>query len=348
MVNNSTDWSVSAQYDQADSFELLVVKTSICMLVLSLSLIENVIVLAVLRKNYRNRLRTANSYFLANMSIADALFALQNLPLAYNHFMLKAHWVLQGPVGMVLCKIDVFFSLISMVTINLTILAIAVNRFFAVYIPLKRIITRRMCFLLIFLSWFIPTLFASPMLYYAGLQRENEQLTVCIVPNQHVLKIWYIVLTGILSTTLMMMFVLYTAIGVKLWRRKFPFNVSQRAQTQRERRNREIFKMLVTLILVFCVCSFPLFVLQMSYVLGFYTELKKRHGLFIAIVMMFMNGVINPIIYFTFNRGFRDGFKKAFCRSGCIRRTAYALNRRMTASRRTWAPGIDRRTSTQL
>ena len=89
MVNNSTDWSVSAQYGEADSFELLVVKTSICMLVLSLSLIENVIVLAVLRKNYRNRLRTANSYFLANMSIADALFALQNLPLAYNNFMLR-------------------------------------------------------------------------------------------------------------------------------------------------------------------------------------------------------------------------------------------------------------------
>lgn len=333
--------------DHEDSFKLVVAKTSVCMLVLALSLIENVIVLVVVKKDYRNRLRTANSFLIANMSIIDAVFAFQNLPLAYNNFIMKGHWVLQGHFGMLLCKVDNFFSLISMVTINLTILAIAGDRFCAVYLPFKKIITRRKCFQLIFLSWFISALFASPILFYANLQRVTENLTICTVPDQRVLKIWYMVLTGILVTTLIMMFVWYTAIGVKIRRQKLQFTLSQRAQRIRERRNRDILKMVVILIVVFYICSLPLLVLQMSRVLGFSTEVEKNHGLFIAIVMMFMNGVINPIIYFTFNSSFREGFKVTMrkCRR-CRSSAAYAGSTRVTTSGR--ALGSVKRTFTQL
>ena len=329
-----------------DSSKLVVAKTVVCMLVLALSLIENAIVLVVVKKDYRNRLRTANSYLIANMSIADALFALQNLPLVYNNFIMKGHWILQGHFGMLLCKVDHFFSLISMVTINLTILAIAGDRFCAVYLPFKKIITRRKCFLLIFLSWFISTLFASPMLYYANLQRVAENLTICTILDQRVVKIWYMVLTGILVITLIMMLVLYTAIGMNIWRQTFQLDLSQRAQRQRERRNRDIFKMLVILIVVFYICSLPLLVLQMSRVLGFDTELEKNHGLFIAVVMMFMNGVINPIIYFTFNSSFREGLRVTMGKCGPCRSSTYAESPRVTTGRR--AVGSDKRTFTQL
>ena len=334
-----------AQYHE-DSFKLVIAKTTAFMLVLALSLIKNAIVLVVVKKDYRNRLRTANSYLIANMSIADALFALQNLPLAYNNFILNGHWVLQGHFGMLLCKVDNFFSLTSMVTINLTILAIAGDQFCAIYHPFKNIITRRTRFLLILLSWFISTLFASPMLYYSDLQRVAENLTICTMPDQRVLKVWYMVLTGILVTTLIMMLVLYSAIGMKIWRQTSQFNLSQRAQIQRERRNRDIFKMLVILIVVFYICSLPLLVLQMSLVLGFDTELEKNHGVFIAVVMMFMNGLINPIIYFTFNSSFREGLKVTMGKCGRYRSSTYAESTRVTTSRR--AVGSDKRTFTQL
>ena len=333
-VNPTSSVERAAQYHE-DSIELVVAKTSVCMLVLALSFIENVIILVVVKRDYRNRLRSANSFLITNMSVADALFALQNLPLVYNNFIMKGQWVLQGHFGKLLCKVDNFFSLISMVTINLTILAIAGDRFCAVYLPFKKIITRRKCFLLIFLSWFISTLFASPMLFYANLQRVTENLTICTLPDQRVLKIWYMVLTGILVTTLIMMFVLYTAIGVKIRRQKLQFSLSQRAQRQREKRNRDILKMVVILIVAFYICSLPLLVLQMSRVLGFSTELQKNHGLFIAIVMMFMNGVINPIIYFTFNSSFREGFKVTMGKCGRCRSSAYVESpARVTMSRR--------------
>ena len=324
-----------------------ITKTSICMLVLTVSLVENILVLVVLKKDFRNRLRTANSYFIANMSVADVIFAVQNLPLAYNNLMLKGHWVIQGSIGTVLCKIDLFFSLISMVTANLTILAIAMDRFFAVYVPFRKIITRRACFFIIFMTWFISTLIASPMFYYGDLQKRTENVMICTLAYE-VLKIWYIVLTAILITTLVAMLVLYTAIGVKLRRQTFPDDTSQRGITRREKRNRDIFKMLITLIVVFYICSLPLLTLQMSHVLGFYAALKSKHGRFIAVVMLFMNGALNPIIYFVFNESFRDGVKAALAKCGGWRGAAYAVDKDMADKGRTGRSGNDRRTSTQL
>lgn len=338
-MENATNSSVVT--NEVDSFELT--KATICMLALAVSLVENILVLVVLKKDFRNNLRTANSYFIANMSVADALFALQNLPLAYNNILLRGHWVIQGVIGLTLCKIDVFFSLISMVTINLTILAIAVNRFFAVYTPLRKIITRRVCFFLIFLTWFVSSLIASPMLYYADLVSIAEHLTLCNLRNRQVWKTWYIILTGILATALVAMLVLYTAIGVKLGRGRLPGTVSERAYSRRAKRNRDIFKMLVTLIVVFYICYLPLLVLQMSRVLGFYTSLQTKHAVFAAVVMMSMNGVINPVIYFVFNESFRVGVKAALSKCGCCPGAIYAVGREMTASRRNGG-----RTSTRM
>lgn len=166
-----------------------IAKAWTCIFVLVVSLVENILVLVVMKKYSTRRMRSANSLFIANMSVADVLFAVQNIPLSYNNIVLSGRWVLQGNVGTVFCKIDVFFSIIAMVTANLTILAIAAYRFFVVCFPLKTVITRRVCFFIIFMTWLIPTLFASPMLYYADLVSEGD-FKICSLADVQVLKTW--------------------------------------------------------------------------------------------------------------------------------------------------------------
>lgn len=305
-----------------------VAKASICIFVLFVSLIENILVLVVMKYSTQ-RMRTANNFFIANMSVADVLFALQNIPHSYNYIVLNGRWILQGNAGMVFCKIDVFFSLIAMVTSNLTILAIAAYRLLVVYFPLKKIITRRVCFFIIFTTWLIPTLFASPMLYYADLI-SVENFKICSLIDEQVLKTWYAILAGILAITLVAMLTLYTAIGVKLWRQKLPGNVAggQGAQLRRSKRNRDILKMLITLIIAFYVCSLPILVLQLSIVFEFYEVLKVNHGRFVCLLMLFLNGAINPIIYLTFNKRFRTGFKVTLSKCRCSRTVVYFLRKR--------------------
>ena len=78
-----------------------IAKAAICMFVLVVSLIENILVLVVINKYSTQRMRTANNFFIANMSVADVLFALQNIPHSYNYIVLNGRWVLQGKVGMI-------------------------------------------------------------------------------------------------------------------------------------------------------------------------------------------------------------------------------------------------------
>ena len=303
-------------------------KASICIFVLIVSLIENITVLVILKKNPRRGVSSANGLFIANMSVADVLFALQNIPHSYNYIVLGGRWIVHGNVGVVLCKIDIFLSLIAMVTGNLTILAIATYRLFAVYCPLKKIITRRMCLFTIFLTWLIPTLFAFPMLFYADLMGDKDFI-ICSLTDVQVLQIWYAVLAGIFATTLVAMLALYTAIGVKLLRRKFPSDIigdaKQRALLRRGKRNRDILKMLITLIVAFYVCSLPIIILQLSLAFGFYEVLQVNHGRFIAVLMLFLNGVINPMIYFKFIKRFRDVFKGALPKCKCPRDVVYSV-----------------------
>lgn len=303
-------------------------KASICIFVLIVSLIENITVLVILKNNPRRGVSSANGLFIANMSVADVLFALQNIPHSYNYIVLGGRWIVHGNVGVVLCKIDIFLSLIAMVTGNLTILAIATYRLFAVYCPLKKIITRRMCLFTIFLTWLIPTLFAFPMLFYADLMGDKDFI-ICSLTDVQVLQIWYAVLAGIFATTLVAMLALYTAIGVKLWRRKFPTDIigdaKQRALLRRGKRNRDILKMLITLIVAFYVCSLPIIILQLSLAFGFYEVLQVNHGRFIAVLMLFLNGVINPMIYFKFIKRFRDVFKGALPKCKCPRDVVYSV-----------------------
>lgn len=303
-------------------------KASICIFVLIVSLIENITVLVILKKNPGRGVSSANGLFIANMSVADVLFALQNIPHSYNYIVLGGRWIVHGNVGVVLCKIDIFLSLIAMVTGNLTILAIATYRLFAVYCPLKKIITRRMCLFTIFLTWLIPTLFAFPMLFYADLMGDKDFI-ICGLTDVQVLQIWYAVLAGIFATTLVAMLALYTAIGVKLWRRKFPADIigdaKQRALLRRGKRNRDILKMLITLIVAFYVCSLPIIILQLSLAFGFYEVLQVNHGRFIAVLMLFLNGVINPMIYFKFIKRFRDVFKGALPKCKCPRDVVYSV-----------------------
>lgn len=315
---NATNFSSSGT--DTENIGVIITKTTICMFLLALSLAENSLVLLIFKLNFRNRLKSTNCYFIANMSLADLLFAVQNLPHAYNNFVLNGHWVLRESVGLALCKVDAFFSLISMVTTNLTM-----------FMPYKKLITRRICFLIIFLTWFISTVFASPLLYYSTLV-ERGFYTTCTLSDGHVLKLWYTILAGILTTTLVIMLVLYTAVGLKIWQyRSIPGNPTQATLARREKQNREIFKMLITLVVVFYVCFLPFVMLSLSHLFGFYFALKRNYGRFTVLVLYFMNAVINPMIYYIFNESFREGFRSVLAKTICRNRgTMHSVERPLT------------------
>ena len=76
--------------------------------------------------------------------------------------------------------------------------------------------------------------------------------------------------------------------------------------------------MLITLIDAFYACSLPILTLQLSFALDFYVVYSEtRHFCVIALLMLFLNGAINPIIYIVFNRSFRSCVKGVLSKRYC-------------------------------
>ena len=310
-TTNSSNPSLAAN----ETVEVKIAKTAVCMFVLVVSLFENIVIFTALKRNATGRMRTCNSFFIANMTVADILLAVQNLPQAYNNIMLNSGYLLHGNLGNTLCKLDMFFSAALIISTNLTIVAIAIDRYFAVYFPLRKVITQRACRVLISLTWLISGFIAAPLLYYCSLMKVGA-ITVCHTSDDQAFKTWFTVLAGVLAVTLVLMLLLYTAIGCKLKHKLPPGNVNRIAQQRREKRNREIYKMLITLIVAYYACTLPYFITILSAVHGFLKNLKNIHFAFVASLMLFLNGVINPVVYTVFCKNFRNEVHDIF--NSCI------------------------------
>ena len=79
---------------------------------------------------------------------------------------------------------------------------------------------------------------------------------------------------------------------------------------QRQRKNRQIFSMLMTIVVMFIICWGPLFVRPL---LEYYSDNSAETWLFASVYVWYLQAAINPSIYFIFLRDFRKGVKILFC-----------------------------------
>ena len=129
-----------------------------------LSLIGNTVVIKAVRRIGKTLRRQVHYIFIVNLSVADLLFALENIPMTYTHLLLNGAWKVEGPLGDFLCRFDIFLSLILILTSNLTVLAIAVEKFCGIFFPLRTFVSKKRAFVIIASSWLVGGLYASPLL----------------------------------------------------------------------------------------------------------------------------------------------------------------------------------------
>ena len=101
---------------------------------------------------------------------------------------------------------------------------------------------------------------------------------------------------------------IYAAIGFKLKHTIAPGNQLPSNQHRREQMNRKILAMLVTVVAVLIVCRFPLIFGTMACFSGLKTAWSWNF-LFLGWFLVYFNSGINPWIYFIFNEQFFQGAK---------------------------------------
>lgn len=284
-------------------------------LIAVLSLVGNVLVVCVVTRS--PRMRTVTNHFIANVSIADLLTTVFNMvPTLYWVITDVDVWYMGGTLGEALCKLLQFFQLVSIACSVFSMVAIAFDRVFAIYRPLKRTITFPRAKGIIAIIWIASCVISSPNLYTLRLETADG-IGYCKEEwgplfDEEISPLFYTIalFACLYVIPLILIGVLYTIVIVRLWNRPTPGQRSATNRTNRERTNRRVLKMLITVVVVFAVCWLPLYVrmfIMFSYPKEYPCGLPY-HLDFITIYLGHANSSVNPYIYVIFNENFRNGF----------------------------------------
>ena len=282
-------------------------------IVILFSLVGNSLVIAVVHQNLNQRMRSTTNFFVAAMAVGDELMTLINM---ITHVVLDARngrLHMDVSTAVIVCKGLSFFWMFLIAWSTGCLTAIALDRFFFVFYPLKSVITTRRAKALLAVTLVTSAILAAPLsvLYTARDVRGQVRCADAVARDVSLLYLMFF-LSVFTFFPLLLIVILYAAIAVKLWLRPNPGN-----QQNRARLNRKAVKMMATIVIFFTICWLPATSTILACISG--ENLCESSGkvfLFIA----FSNSAINPYIYFVFNDDFRSGARAILSsmRSRCV------------------------------
>ena len=287
------------------------------------SLVGNALVIAVFCKRY-DQLRTPVNYFIVNMAISDLLVPLFTIPRGIKQVYFGWDpWLVGGVLGDILCRLLHFAEEVSTTVSSQSMVFIAAERFWAIFFPMKTpLISRKTCSRFICFTWLFSMTFYS---YYFVVNKlvQKDNVYTCVYTLPQIFDNWedlwridrlsLLVVFVIIPLVLLVTF--YTAIIVTLRRQeKAASHLSSEVQQQRTKENRRIITMLITVVLFFISWApyYAYFFLQ-HYHHHFTLSCNFMKGLYLCIrYLNYIYTAINPLIYYTFNSTYRQGFHEIF------------------------------------
>ena len=284
---------------------------------------------AVLKKTSSTNI---TNIFIANMAVADLLLTLTVMPFSVAFFFRHMLWF-GGIVGNITCKAVFYAIYISISATVLTMMMISLNRFYAIFYPLKLNIFGSPK-VLSGIIWILSFVFMLPCAFlYQAKFYPSENAYLCVQlwtwedPNDltlaltyRVLKIFHICIFVIMyALPLVLTITIYILICRKLMRRKIPGNLTESSRAVADKSKRKVVQLLVIICVVFALCWFP------TYVNHFFVYIQpdQEHMLPSEVRYFFSwiahsNSAINPCLYILLNRRFRKALFTIFPASSCL------------------------------
>lgn len=303
------------------------VKTFVLSTLIAASIFGNSLVVASVYKNVNKRMHVTSNYLVVNLSIADMFLAIFSLSCLIAHVYVGYEWLVEGGFGLFLCKAQHFFIIQLLFVSTLNFMVIAIDRFVAVFFPLSEIMRGKLLYFIIAATWIIPGIVFA--FYWKVMDMEvRGGTTVCFanvleifstVDDFYAFKIAeYVIVTGV---TLAIAVGLYVAIGIKLFLRRLPGNQHETNMRQSEAVARRVVRMMVTVVLVYCLCWSPQWII--SIICNFIDRkrdvCRNPTAAFVKLVIAYSNSAITPFIYPIFSGNFRFSFKRILSNMFCCR-----------------------------
>ena len=251
-----------------------------------------------------------NSVLIVDMAMSDLLYPILLFPQILTG-LYSDSWLISGPLGQALCKLAPFLTDVSTAVSAQSLVLIAVDRFGAVVFPLRSpLISTKLCRFFIPATWIVamaiysPYLFVFKLVEYPGglvcFDQWNEAFGETSSPANYLLVVFIV----LICIPFVLIAILYLTILFKLKSQKIPGEQSVNAREQRgEKRERNVLKMSIAIVLVFAICWLPLTNKTMISPCGF------QYFLLISYYLARSNCAVNPCICFIFSGNYRQGLK---------------------------------------
>lgn len=290
-----------------------------CVIILVSALGNSMTIMVV----WRNKtMRRPFHCFIVNLAATDLIITLVYMPRVIVIWLRGSEWLVEGTFGLVLCKIVPYLHGVSILVSILTLLALAVDRFFAIVFPLKlELFTVKSSKFVIAFIWVLALAVRFP--YFLSLKvifHKTRGEFSCdanmkrTLKHTHAREIYYTFLLVVFyALPFVLIIVSYTLIVITLRRYKTPSDkeIAKLVQRSRGKASRKVIYMLLTITAAFVFCWLTYFIAQIVFnplpcVLRFW-RLFLAHS----------NSALNPCLYAIFNEKFRKGYKRLLSSCCC-------------------------------
>ncbi|CAL1526019.1 unnamed protein product, partial [Lymnaea stagnalis] len=268
-------------------------------------------------------MKTATNLCLMNLSVADLLVLLICQPSALLEFVCHEKWLL----GDAMCKLTTFLENLVTVASILIILTVSLERFWAVYYPLRTHTSgsKSKAGLTMAVVWITSAAVTSPLLAMSYTEQQlhnidNEMVDVCVTPAPYVWHKFYIVARFVLIFAIPMILLafLYIMIIHKITSETMECKqMTESAKSQSQQNRRQLVVMLVGIIILFFVCLLPFRILAFWLVFAAPERVVDSLGfepflnlLYFCRLLIYVNSAGNPIIYNIVSTKFRRAFQR--------------------------------------
>ncbi|CAG7835814.1 unnamed protein product [Allacma fusca] len=230
-------------------------------------------------------------------------------------------WIL----GWFLCKTVPYIQGVTVCASVYSLVAISIDRFLAIWFPLRCQITKKKARIVIAFIWFWASVLALPWLLFFDLalaDPNHPTVTFCVEtwPPEMNGNVYFLVVNLILFYLLPLgiISVCYFFIWLRVWRRQVPNDSHlSRIELIHQKAKVGVLKMLIVVVLVFIFCWLPLYVIFTRIKLTS-IPISLTEGKILALAtpiaqwMGACNSCINPLLYAFLNVKFRRAFFALF------------------------------------
>ncbi|CAL4122194.1 unnamed protein product, partial [Meganyctiphanes norvegica] len=284
----------------------------ILIIVMVLAIGGNILVLATLARH--RGMRTRTNVLLANLSVADIIVAVTDIPFAI-YTLINGTW----PLSHSLCILNAFFVGLGLMVSVQTLMWISVHKFISITWPFSTIITKSKIILMIILAWgwcifynLTPIIGLTDIIYRRGASQCGPTTPITMLQRSHSI-----------TNTVFNIFLPFTVMSYCYYRifgqvrthmdrlREFADVDVRHSIVQQKQITVTLF--IVLSCFVFCWSPYILY----SNLIVF----RGKEGLPvisnpIAYLFGYMNSACNPIIYALRSLSFRQGFGEIICGHG--------------------------------